>query len=115
MSRGYCNSESVEFRGGVQSLTTEVEELQKNDFGSYISILSYTSASNPYVCPSDGYMYVITTSNKIGYAYAFNSDSAKSIAIGSPAVEGAWSVPVKKGMKLYVYSTPALAVFVPMA
>lgn len=42
--------------GAIDTINSDLTELENNDFGTIVDISSYTSTSNSYICPNDGYV-----------------------------------------------------------
>ena len=49
-------------------LNNSLQDIYKNDIGTYIDISSYTS-QNPYIFPSDGYVLLEISANGDNYLY----------------------------------------------
>jgi hypothetical protein len=93
------------------SVYSDLSELHDNTLGSATSISSYTSSSNPFVFPSDGYIVVYATPNNTAQV---NVGSMEVICSGTSAYQ-TQNVSVRKGMSAYVVSlgTSCDVVFIP--
>ena len=89
--------------------TTSVEDaLYANSFGTVVNLASYSS-SNPYTCPSDGYV-VVKARELNGYVVVTvipkSGDSSIDVSAQATANNYVYNALfVKKGMKLYPLST----------
>ena len=85
---------------GVTSVEDALDGLTADTFGTSVDITSYT-ASNKYTCPSDGYIYLSTSS---AGAYV-------TISLGGPyisAIQGGSnynSIFVKKGLRVWTVTS----------
>lgn len=76
----------------------------KKDIGVYIDISSYTSTSNAYIIPEDGYInaYAGASTNSVATVKIYGPTSDNSyIRMGgySNSTYPSWLIYVKKGMK----------------
>lgn len=79
--------------------------------GSRIDISGYTSPSNAYTCPSDGYAQVINESGKQGLMVI---DNASTMTIGGANTDCRIACFVKKGTKVYISGAVRVAYFAPL-
>lgn len=86
-----------------------VEDLTKHNYISYIGITNYTSASDPYIVPSDGYVRITLCSLKIG-------DSSANVTLAQSSAN-ATSTFVRKGTKIFISDTTtgSVAIFIPLS
>lgn len=92
----------------VKQLVDDVAALNSNiakyTLGTAIDLTSYASVSNPYTCPSDGYIRVVplrNTSPFIG-VHIVQSGADTQVGIQSNTQYTMVLMPVKKGMQVYV-------------
>jgi hypothetical protein len=120
-----------DIEGDIAQINSDLTELKNDNFGTMVDLLQYSSASNTYTFPSDGYVD-IHAGNTSGVSlaaiiYGKTSGTSNYIAISSYSVPtqqagvGAAThstVPVKKGMRVYVSasgsSSSLYAKFVPL-
>lgn len=94
---------------GIEELKSA---LSANKLGTSVDISSYTSTSNLYTCPSDGYLIVgsgtATTGTVKGRVYGSDSVSGSIAGINMPISETyqTASLFVKKGMRLMAVDVP---------
>lgn len=88
--------------GAINELNTHLNELSHTVANTVVTLTNYSQAS-PYTTQSDGYMYVLNASGQNAYGYIDDSAGVNMLAIGGAV--GAFSVYVKKGMKLYGVGT----------
>ena len=90
---------------GETSVAEEIGTLTANAIGTKVDLSSYTSQSNMYTCPNDGYLYLYChTANG---AVSCSVRGSNSVSIGTPSARGQYATVVlyvKKGMKLYQVS-----------
>lgn len=91
----------------IDLIKENLAELAKYEVGGRIDLSSYTQT--PYVCPSDGYVFVYNDSSNNGYV-AIGTNT--NISIGGGV--GRFSVYVKKGVKLYAVGSASIMVFCPI-
>ena len=84
----------------------------QNDFNQWVDISSYTE-SNPYVCPSDGYVFVYNASGQSGYVTIWGKDNPYGgISCGVPS--GRISTFVRRGMRVFSSGTSSAKRFMPL-
>lgn len=97
------------------SLTESVTELNSSlpkNYGTAVNVTSYTSSSSPYVFGSDGVLYLRGSTNGAIQAILLDSSNTQIIDLiatassVNPYVETV-TVPVFKGMKVYINSSNA--------
>ena len=88
----------------VSLVNNSLIELSKNDIATYVDISSYTD-SNPYIFPSDGYVWIEISAKPENYLYGsiISNDNNNRFTV---QVSGGYSytripVYVRKGMKWY--------------
>lgn len=91
----------------IGSIKGDLVELAKYEVGGRIDLSSYTQT--PYVCPSDGYVFVHNDSSHNGYV-AIGTNTNVSSGGGA----GRFSVYVKKGVKLYAVGSANIMAFCPI-
>lgn len=74
--------------------------------GSFVNLVGYTQ-SDPYVAPTDGYVFVYNTTDLAGFV-AIDGH----ISVGSG--KGRFSVYVRKGMSMYEDGSVSYARFIPL-
>lgn len=97
--------------GAINELNTHLNGLSHTVADTSVTLSNYSQAS-PYITQSDGYMYVLNASGQNAYGYMDDSAGANMIAIGGTV--GAFSVYVKKGMKLYGVGVSTRCDFTPL-
>lgn len=106
--------------GALASLNTDLAKLQYNKTSGRIELNSYTDSNNPYVFPSDGYIWVssekLTTGEFQIVVRTANGAAAAPIYVKINAAYEIHSRFVKKGMNTYARTLPsgALFCFVPL-
>lgn len=85
----------------IDQLESDVSDLEKNNFGSWIDITSYTSLANPFVAPSDGYLYLYSNnaSNIVVNIYGSSNDANPMLQSSAYDYQVVF---IKKGMRLVV-------------
>lgn len=86
-------------------------ETDKSNLGANINILQYTQ-SNPYITPSDGYLYLGIASGGNGLMWIRGASGGGLVAMGGQ--QGYWCGFVNKGMQVYVSNSPTVAQFAPL-
>ena len=79
---------------------SDLTELQRYTLGTTVDIKSYRT-SNPFICPSDGYVIMGSTSTADSYSYAVSGSVTLGIIRTTTANRAQLlSVMVKKGMQI---------------
>lgn len=85
------------------NLTNRVDA---NTLGNAVDLIGYTSSSNPYTFPNDGYLYITCDSpvgtNVKAYFRQGSNDMFGLGCAGDGASYGRNAIFVKKGMKVYI-------------
>lgn len=97
---------------GVTSVEDVVDELKKSAGGTSVNISSYTSISNYYECPSDGYIRLVGTSNTSAWAYLIRQSTSLSYGIAEARNLSVLTF-VRKGARIFVNSATE-AIFIPL-
>ena len=84
--------------------------INKNSLGNIIDILSYSSSSNRYTCPSDGYVKLIVTGGGSGWVF-INGQILLSSTGSSSGNAVAMSIYVRKGMTVYITGGSSVALY----
>ena len=95
---------------GVTSVGDAIDELTDNEMSTYTDITTYTSSSNMYQAPSDGYILIRNGTGAIGKGVLCGSNKVTTISIG--VGQGDFTCFVKKGMYMYCANSPTEAYFV---
>ena len=106
--------------GAISDVNGNLSEMNKNDFGSAVDLITYNSSTNLYTFPSDGYVNILASYGSSNYADitlygSKNINSYITRANGNDAAVGIVMVFVKKGMRCYVSGNSlAGAQFIPL-
>lgn len=84
--------------------------INNNSFGSAVEITSYSSSSNRFICPSDGYVKFLVNGGGSGWVYINGQILLSSAGSGSNHAV-AQSVYVKKGMTVYITGASSSALY----
>lgn len=100
----------------IDDINENLIELQSNNLGNYVDIISYNSTTKRYTVPHDGYVRLFcangTASNWSGLCVGKDVEIAR--AIGNGTYTGFASVFVKKGMEIYVTGSNNRAWYLPL-
>lgn len=94
------NFEVVSVGGEISSINDNLSKLEANQYDEAVDISSYTSSSNYYTAPSDGYAYLKNESGQAGTITLIGSTGTALGLIGGNV--GFYLVYVKKGLRLVV-------------
>ena len=94
------NFEVVSVGGEISSINDNLSKLEANQYDEAVDISSYTSSSNYYTAPSDGYAYLKNESGQAGTITLIDSTGTALGLIGGNV--GFYLVYVKKGLRLVV-------------
>lgn len=84
------------------SITPSVNgKLEKHSFGDKVDLSSYTSVSNAFICPSDGYICTECPVGTENQMYAMINDRISCVARSNGKLNGHAELYVKKGMTIY--------------
>ena len=96
-----------------QSLYDDVEDLKGNKIATYTDITGYTSRSNMYQAPSDGYILIRNATGAVGQGVLYGSDNQVAMSLGQ--TQGEFLCFVKKGMRMYCKNSPTEGYFLPLS
>lgn len=94
----------------VSTLNGKITALEKHGSSGSVDLTGYTSSSNKYTCPSDGYVVLTSRQVSSGKLNVNIELSAGQTVYEYMSITAAWqlhSVFVKKGMKVYIDAMPA--------
>lgn len=94
---------------GNTTVGDELDGLTANKASTAVDISGYSTSSNKYVVPSDGYIYINNNTGQTGTAYAYGSNNNVCALVGG--VEGRHSLFVRKGLKIFISGTVAGAYY----
>lgn len=95
--------------GAISTVNSSINN--GNDLDTAVDISSYTSLSNPYIAPSDGYVYCAANGNNNSISVAIvSANNTNEIIMSSGPSTSMYtnlydSCFIKKGMRVYVKST----------
>ena len=87
---------------------------QANNLASVTDLTGYTSSSNLFTFPSDGYVFLANNSGQNGRGYLLGSGQTSSY-LQFGVVQGRWTLFVRAGMKTYMDGTANVYRFVPLS
>lgn len=104
--------------GAINELNSDLDDMQKNSFGSSVEITNYSTISNLFTTPSDGYIAAFVPHDVTGYIYVFTDTGLQIVTVNNTGVASTngSTIFVRKGMKFYVHSNSGgTAFFYPIA
>ena len=91
----------------------EIDKLEGNKVATYTDITGYTSRSNMYQAPSDGYILIRNATGAVGQGVLYGSDNQTAMSMGQ--TQGEFLCFVKKGMRMYCKNSPTEGYFLPLS
>lgn len=95
----------------AEAISTLSSDLTAHTLEAGIDISSYTAWGSPYICPKDGYIYIIASAaNSYVYAYVHQQSVATIHASAIYSDRAASNIiPVRKGMKIVISGSGTFA------
>lgn len=104
----------LDLKAWIAKVTSDVKSKRSTEIGAWVNLASYTSASNAYTFPSDGYVFTYNAGSTSSVLNIIGSpDGGSTIGIGS-INNGRNSLYVRKGMKCYVTGSFSAVRFSPI-
>jgi hypothetical protein len=103
-------TELADIEGDIEQINSDLSDMKQHTLGSSISINSYSSASNKFTVPTDGYILAEAGSQQ-AYRTVIWCDTMPLIAVDTSKNA---SVFVREGMQVYCETNNSNAYFIPL-